>query len=223
MVCIDPEIRPGSQIDPLKHVTVVGYDDLVARIQQPGPHVPWTRAHWDTFIAHRNLEAEEEFSPQGQIRKAAAAAADEYLGNFVQSTGPHPPLVDTDVCVNGRPAPRPDVAGALTRGRIVLLHGRSGVGKTLWARATADQLARDGHVAVWLDASAGTESFNAALRRANMPTPGCRQPSCSTPRTRPGAASSSSSTTSTGRPRRCALPCWTARGRSASSIPAAEC
>jgi hypothetical protein len=51
----------------------------------------------------------------------------------------------------------------------VLLHGPSGFGKTLWARAASAELARAGHVPIWLAADVCEDSFRTSTARAIAP------------------------------------------------------
>ena len=59
--CIDtivgmwPAIPAGSEIEVPRFVSVLGYSDLLERLAQPGPTVPWTEDQWETFVRKHNL------------------------------------------------------------------------------------------------------------------------------------------------------------------------
>ena len=169
IVCAYPSLPAESLVMRRAHVTVLGYDELLTRVQTPGPASPWSDADWDAFRRHLNLYREEDDSPEALVRHAGTAAVDAYLGLFLQEHGDLPPLAPTRVRVEGGPAPRPEIADLAAAGRAVLLRGGSGRGKTLWALHTAVELARGGHVPVWLAAEVCEESFRTAVARAVAP------------------------------------------------------
>jgi len=169
VVCAYPSLHDGSRVRRRAHVSVLGYDELLERLQTPGPALPWSDEDWDAFRRHLNLYREEEDSQEGLVRRAGTAAVDAYLGFFLQQHADMPPLVPTMVHVNGAPAPRPDIPGLIAAGRAVLVRGGSGGGKTLWARHAAVGLGRAGHVPIWLAAEASEESFRTAVARAIAP------------------------------------------------------
>ena len=169
LVCAYPSLPVGSRVWRRAHVAVVGYDELLERLQKPGPTLPWSDEDWDALRRHLNLYREEEDSPEALVRHAGAAAVDAYLGLFLQQHADLPPLVPTGVHVDGQPSPRPEIADLAAAGRAVLLRGGSGRGKTLWALHVAGELARAGHVPIWLAAEVCEESFRTAVARAVAP------------------------------------------------------
>jgi hypothetical protein len=169
IVCAFPVLHKGSRFDKHKYVTVLGYDALLNRLQTPGPSVAWSAEDWDAFGRHLNLYRADDDSPEGLVRRAGAAAVDAYRGRYLQAQGNPPPLVATGVRVDASPARRPDLAGDLAAGQPVLLHGPSGFGKTPWARTAAAELARAGHVPIWLAAGVCEDSFRTSLARAIAP------------------------------------------------------
>jgi hypothetical protein len=169
IVCGFPVMPKGSHFDQHPYVSVLGYDALLNRLQRPGPRIPWSDADWDAFGQHLNLYRADDESPEGIVRGVGAAAVDAYLGHYVHAQEGMPTLVPTTVSVNTRPAPRPDLADELAAGRVVLLHGPSELGKTLWARTVAAELARSGHVPIWLAGDVCEGSFRTSLARAIAP------------------------------------------------------
>lgn len=115
VVCAFPSLRDKSHYERHRHVTVLGYDGLLARLQEPGPSLPWSPEDWDAFGRHLNLYRDDEDTPEGYIRRAGAAAVDEYRGRFLKAQGELPEIVPTGVLVAGRPAPRPDLVDELPR------------------------------------------------------------------------------------------------------------
>jgi hypothetical protein len=169
VVCVYPSLHDGSSVQRRAHVSVLGYGELVERLQTPGPVLRWSQEDWDGFRRHLNLYREEEDSPEALVRHAGTAAVDTYLGLFLREHADLPPLVPTGVHVGGQQAPRPDIPSLAAGGRAVLLTGGSGLGKTLWARHAVVELARAGHVPIWLAAEVCEESFKIAVARAVAP------------------------------------------------------
>ncbi|MGH2745356.1 MAG: NERD domain-containing protein, partial [Gammaproteobacteria bacterium] len=163
IVCGFPVLPNGSRFDQHPHVNVFGYDALIDRLQRPGPRIPWSDADWDAFGQHLNLYRADDELPEGIVQRAGTAAVDAYLGHYLQAQEELPTLVPTAVAVDTLPAPRPDLADELARGRAVLLHGPSELGKTVWARTAAAELARSGHVPIWLAADVCESSFRTSM------------------------------------------------------------
>jgi hypothetical protein len=169
VVCAFPVLPEGSLFDAHQYVTVLGYDALLDRLQRRGPRVPWSDADWDAFGQALNLYRAADDSPEGMVRRAGAAAVDAYRGLYLQAQTELPTLVPTAVTVDGRRAARPELAGELAAGRGVLIHGSSELGKTLWARTAAAELARAGNVPIWLAADVCETSFRTSMARAIAP------------------------------------------------------
>ncbi len=169
VACAFPVLPKGSTWESLKHVELIGYDALLARLQEPGPSVRWSHADWNRFVRHLNLYRAEEDSAENLIRRAGAAATDSYVGLFREANGSDAPLAETTVLVDGTRMNRPDVTRAIAVGETVLLHGVSGTGKTLWARRIAGGLAAAGHLPVWIEADMCESSFLTACARAVAP------------------------------------------------------
>jgi hypothetical protein len=169
VVCAYPSLHDGSRVQRRAHVSVLGYDELLERLQTPGPTLAWSQDDWDAFRQHLNLYREEEDSPEALVRRAGTAAVDSYLGRFLSEHSDLQPLVPTRVHIDGQPTARPDIASLAAAASAVLVTGRSGLGKTLWALHTAVQLAQTGHVPIWLAAEVCEESFKTAVARAVAP------------------------------------------------------
>jgi hypothetical protein len=169
VACAFPVLPEGSTWDSLKHVELIGYDSLLARLQEPGPAVRWSHADWDRFVRHLNLYRAEDDAAENLLRRAGAAAVDSYVGLFEEANGKDAPLAETTVVVDGIRMDRPDVMRAVAAGETVLLHGVSGTGKTLWARSIAVELAVAGDLPIWIEADMCEGSFLSACARAVAP------------------------------------------------------
>ena len=170
VVCLYPAIRAGSSVERHRWVRAVGYDELLARLQQPGSRLAWDDEHWDAFVRHLGLYRDGEDAEAARTLRGSTVVVDEYCARFVSARQSDlPALVPTSVLIDGAPADRPDVAAKLTGGHDLLLHGASGQGKTLWAAQAAVALAQAGQVPIWLSAGAYEDDFSTFLARAVAP------------------------------------------------------
>jgi hypothetical protein len=169
VVCLYPEIQAGTNISPHRHVDVVGYAELLARVQTDGPRLLWTIDDWDAFRRAQNLYRAGDDSPESALRFAGAAAVDEYRGRFLSAYTDLPRLVSTQVLIDGKRVDRPDVVAALHRGATVQFIGSSEMGKSLWAKTIAAELARSGHVPIWLAADVCEPELLRSTTRAIAP------------------------------------------------------
>jgi hypothetical protein len=170
VVCVFPSIHADSKIQRHHWVSAVGYEELLARLEQPGARPPWQDEHWEAFIRHLGLYRDLDDDGASRAMRASAAVLDEYGTRFVHSRQSElPVLVPTSVVVDEAPGERPELAAELTAGHHLLLHGASGQGKSLWAGQTAVALARGGHVPIWLSAAAYDGDFSTFLARAVAP------------------------------------------------------
>src|SRR4051812_28775235 len=84
LVCAFPRLPEGSRFHRHHLVSVVGYQELLDRLQRPGPRLPWSDADWDAFGRHMNLYRADEDTPAGIARRANAADVGAYLGRYLQ-------------------------------------------------------------------------------------------------------------------------------------------
>lgn len=154
VVCVFPEIPNGSQIDRHPHVTVLGYQDLLARLVSNGPSLPWTNEHWQEFIRHLGLYRPEHQSREARHAREQRHLADDYARRFATTHQQElEPIVQTQAMVNGVEVEQLDLAARLLGGETVNVLGPSGVGKTLRSRQAAVELAQRGEIPIWLDAA----------------------------------------------------------------------
>jgi hypothetical protein len=170
VVCLYAAIPAGSQIDPHRHVRILGYDQLLDRLAQPGRDLGWTDEQWDGFSEHLHLYPEQEDTDAERAARHDRSVADEYCARFAADrVGDLPPIVDTNIRIDDVPADRPDLVAELLGGQDVTVMGGSGGGKTLWAEHTASELSGRGHLVVWLEANAFSGDFATFLARSTAP------------------------------------------------------
>jgi hypothetical protein len=165
-----PALPDDSRIQGDPYVAVVGYDDLLDRLAVPGRTLAWSDEHWDAFARHMRLFRDDEGSPAAQSRRAGETMVAEYAARYARHMGHGmAPLAATGVLVDGRPAARPDLASDVAAGRLAVLHGPSGYGKTLWARAASVELARRGALVIWISGDVAEASFERCVAHAIAP------------------------------------------------------
>jgi uncharacterized protein YbaR (Trm112 family) len=170
VVCVFPALPDDSRIQADPYVAVVGYDDLLDRLAIPGRTLAWSDEHWDAFARHMRLFRDDEGSPAAQSRRAGETTVGEYAARYARHMGHGmAPLAATGVLVDARPAARPDLASDVAAGRLAVLHGPSGYGKTLWARAASVELARRGALVIWISGDVAEASFERCVAHAIAP------------------------------------------------------
>lgn len=151
VVCIYPKVPPGSQLDRADHVTVAGYEQMLARLVQPGgPRPPeWADTDWDTFARHLGVFRPDD-GGEDQQQVHDRQILEDYRRSFIRSheTDLHE-LLTPSATVDGECVEVLNLAAHTRHTHLVVLLGRSGSGKTHTARHTALQLAREGHLVVW--------------------------------------------------------------------------
>ena len=151
VVCIYPRIPHGSQLARADHVTVVGYEQLLARlVQAGGPIAPqWAVADWDTFARHLGVFRDDDGGEdQQQVRDRQVL--EDYRRSFIRShTADLYELVTPSATVDDDRVDVLDLAAHTRHTHLVALLGRSGSGKTHTARHAVLQLAREGHLVIW--------------------------------------------------------------------------
>jgi hypothetical protein len=177
VVCVFPEIPAGSAIDRHPYVTVLGYEDLLTRLVQKGPRLPWNDGHWRAFIRHLRLFRLEDRPEVARREREHEQLADDYARRFSTSQRLElPGQVPTSVRIDGEEAPQVELDARLLRGDAVAVFGPSGVGKSLMCRHAAVELAETGHTPIWLDAAdydRNLDTFDTLLGRAIGPFATC--------------------------------------------------
>ena len=165
-------IPDGSDIKPPRHVTVLGYAELLQRLAVRGQVVSWTDDEWDAFARSLDLyqpvaESESERRRRSGLeiitdyRLRARSDLAEGVGRFVDvgtTDGDEVEMSAADIC-------RRVVGGA-----VLAVVGPSGHGKTFLAQHLAVRHCDDGRMVVWIRADGYDKGrFKDLLARAMAP------------------------------------------------------
>lgn len=172
VVCIYPDIPVGSSIDEFPYVDVVGYPDLLDRLQQRGPDLPWEEGDWTEFLLYLKVFRHGSESPGAKQLRESADAVSDYQRRFVAvHSDALAPLVETPMLTENETVSQSQVVQRLTSLSPVLLLGESGTGKSFRARHAALTLIEQGHLPVWIrcgEFPTGS-NFDALISRATAP------------------------------------------------------
>ena len=135
----------------------------------PGRRFEWSRADWDAYIQARNLVAESEYSAEAVIRQQGSALVDEYLGRYLHEQTDLPEMVATAIQADGRRSSGPTWRRRSSTATQSCCTAHPSWARRLWARTLSAQIARDGHVPVWLAADLCRPSFRDSMARAIVP------------------------------------------------------
>ena len=172
IVAIWETVPDSSDIDPPDFVTVMGYSELVERLAEPGPAVPWSDDDWDEFARYHGLYKPEEVSESEQRRRDSLAIAADYRLNAQKSfTEGLNPLVDLGAAsIDGKTLTAGDIDRGVAGDGAVAIVGPSGGGKSHLARHLAANHCDTGRIVVWAQASDYTKGqFRQLLARAVGP------------------------------------------------------
>ncbi|MFK4087232.1 NERD domain-containing protein [Kribbella sp. NPDC020789] len=170
VLCIDPAIPHGSKIDPDTHTTVIGYDSLLARLQEPGPRPPWNEDDWDAYSKHLGTYPESDDAPATKRRRSAENVVDDYRASFAASNENLHERIPIAAAVNGEQQDLEEVPSHLPEGSTTVILAPSGWGKTHLAQHTAVQLSNAGDLVVWARADDYTkDGLHRLLARAIAP------------------------------------------------------
>ncbi len=157
VVCLAPRVPDGSSFERFEYVNVIGFDQLVDRLDRPGRGLPnWTNEHWDELTRDLGLYAETDHEPEALRRQADTEAVGDYCHRFREfmvadlhelipasaDHGDQPVILDAEVLS----------AVVTSTNDRVLLQGESGAGKTHLARHTAIALTDTDQIVIWLSA-----------------------------------------------------------------------
>src|SRR5581483_10312033 len=167
VVCVYPTVPPGSAFEPYAHVTVVGYDELLARLETDGPRLPWSEAQWDSFIRDRSL-----FQPDEDLEGVSdRRLLDDYIRRFRHTidSGLHAYVPIAGQSEGAAPI-RLIPASIALDGQSIVLTGPSGAGKTHLAAHLALESTRRGGLTVWVRAGEYRQGeLNVLLSRGVAP------------------------------------------------------
>lgn len=157
VVCLAPRVPEGSSFERFEYVSVIGFDQLVDRLNRPGRGLPdWTNEHWGELTRDLGLYTETDHDPGALRRRADTGAVGDYCRRFREfmvadlhelipvSADHGDQLVTLDAQI---------LSAVLTStNNRVLLQGESGTGKTHLARHTAIALTDADQIVIWLSA-----------------------------------------------------------------------
>ena len=172
IVAIWETVPDGSDIDPPDYVKVMGYSELVERLVEGGPAVPWSGDDWDEFARCLGLYQPEEASESERHRRDNLSIAADYRLNAQKSfTDGLGPLVDLGaVGSDGNTLTSSDIDRRIVGGGAVAIVGPSGGGKSHLARHLTVSHSDAGRMVVWAQASDYTKGhFGQLLARATGP------------------------------------------------------
>ena len=174
VLCIDPDVPAGSELERHQYVDVIGYQQLLDRLSIKGPQPHWTDAHWDAFLRALGVYPAEHDTPSERRRRRGTEVLGDYRRRFIDQMGEG--LRDlVDVGFAGAAAGADDatfeaVLGQLEDGRSIGLVGASGWGKSHVARHAAVRASEGGALVFWIRCGEySTGRFATLLARSAAP------------------------------------------------------
>jgi hypothetical protein len=168
VVCVFPELLPGSSVYEDHKVRVRGYNELLAFLLRQRTKPPWTRAHWIAFAMHLGLvradEAEDRTPPE--IRAAQQVVCDygrRFHGFYGRGVAA---LVPTSIQEEGQAVSSDSLLPALQAGGHVQIVGPSGCGKSLLAKHMALASIRAGGLPILASAKEYEGKLSSLLDRS---------------------------------------------------------
>lgn len=149
VVCVFPEIPPGSTLRPHPHVDIVDYQSLLRRLTTPGPAPAWAGSTWDAFVRQLGVYREEPESSEQRHRRTNREALADYRARFATSMASGlDACVSLHMEVDGQ-ITESRLEGLFLAGRAVTVTGPSGYGKSHMARHAAVAAAHAGQAPIW--------------------------------------------------------------------------
>jgi hypothetical protein len=155
VVCVYPELLPGSSVPSDYKVRALGYADLLDLLTTRSKNPPgWTRATWTAFAMHlalvRDDEAGESLPPDLRAAQEAIAAYRDRCGRDHRRDLQE--LVPTTLRTNEREVSLNDLEDWVHAGRHLQIVGPSGCGKSLLVRHLALRSLDRGRIPILLQA-----------------------------------------------------------------------
>src|SRR5262249_8173811 len=139
VICVFPELLPGSSVFQDHKVGVMGYQDLVTRLATRQTNPAWTMDHWMSFAMHLGLVRAQDSADRAALEtRAAQQAVDDYVRRFKTFYEPGlPAIVATPIEGKEGVVTSDTILDALVAGEHLQLTGQSGCGKSLLAKHMA--------------------------------------------------------------------------------------
>jgi hypothetical protein len=170
ILLFSPRVPDGCELERHNHITVVGYDQLLARLATPGPRPGWSWHDWDVFARQLGLYAESIETTAERERRVTLDLAADYRHRLVAALESDlAPYVPIRAVVPGQVIgdPMSRIKPVLRSGGTVVVTGRSGDGKSHLAGHVTRELAATGMLPLLVscgDYQVGR--FPVALKRA---------------------------------------------------------
>ncbi|WP_406698416.1 nuclease-related domain-containing protein [Singulisphaera sp. Ch08] len=152
VVCVFPELLPGSSIPDDHKVRSRGFQGLLKLFDERNTHPPgWSRETWIAFAMHLNLTRIDEADERLPLEaKEARRVVSEYANRFESYIAKElPPLIPTNIRqTDGTTVLSSTITDNLLRGTHIQLIGSSGLGKSLLAKHMAIASLRGGRIPV---------------------------------------------------------------------------
>jgi Nuclease-related domain len=151
VLCVFPELLPGSSVYQDRKVRVRGYRDLLTLLTHQQTNPGWSKDNWIGFAMHLGLiraeDAEDRTPPESRLAQQAVA---EYGARFEDFYGRDlPALVSTPIEAEGKPVSADALLKTLLSGEHMQLVGPSGYGKSLLAKHMAISAIREGRLSIF--------------------------------------------------------------------------
>lgn len=167
VVCVYPELLPGSDPFRDRRVRVLGYDGLIELLQRGTQRPPWSSEQWRRFVMHMGLVRMDPGATEASADvREALTVVEGYVARFKQFNQQLPEWVPTSISQSGRDLVTiEDVEKLLHAGRHVQLIGPAGFGKSLAAHHLGLRLLGSQRIPVILRAREYDGNFSALLDR----------------------------------------------------------
>jgi hypothetical protein len=153
VICIYPELLPGSEVPSDHIVSTKGYDDLLRFLSTNERHPSWTIDNWRSFAMHLSLTRTSSSDDLKPALAAAKKSITDYQRRFKDFFGHDlPSLVATRIELRGMEVDTNNLLAFLSSGRHGSLIGPSGAGKSHHVRHMMLDAVEHGWVPIFLRA-----------------------------------------------------------------------
>jgi hypothetical protein len=153
VVCFDPVIPNRSELQVGDYVSYLGYEDLIARLNQRGRRPPWSDAQWEAFAAYLGVYREDAESGSNGDQRMSTSVLEEYRWRFRAAQSLELPAhVPTTMHAGDVELSVSQLVSFVAEGRLLSVVGGHGAGKSHLARHLAIALSDAGMVVLWLRA-----------------------------------------------------------------------
>lgn len=150
VVCVYPDLMPGSDVPSDNRVRVLGYSALLEHLTTKERRPSWSRQDWTIFAMELGLVREEEFSePAPDSEASRRELVESYIERFRDYYRPMVvDLVPTTIDANDEKKKSGEYTDFFATGRHAQVIGLSGSGKTILVQTMALKAIEKGRVPV---------------------------------------------------------------------------